>query len=120
MNCTHGRHCDAGNPAQADDHFAIRTAPSSGFSPPPEDQEIPAGQEAPLSRWVTASGAIELRSRVCFLPMVTQETEELVRLNAFWQQRLMPFAGGLLDQPNGFLRAMEVIDRRFALLKRDK
>ena len=56
--------------------------------------------------WVIP-GVIE--SRTCLLPMVTEESVELLRLYPHFERGVMPFAGGLLDQPNGFVQAMDVI-----------
>lgn len=46
----------------------------------------------------------------CPLPAITPLSRELKRLHHHYEQGLLPFAGGVLDQPAGFMRAMEIID----------
>jgi hypothetical protein len=107
VTCPWGRHCDAGNASPDPEHFVIRTTPASTFSPGP-------AEDGALSRWVQSGGAIEWRSHVCPLPLINKGSSELLRLHGFWQDRLMPLAGGVLDQPNGIIRAMEIASARLA------
>ncbi len=62
---------------------------------------------APVSQWVIP-GVIE--SNTCLKPMVTESTNYLLRLYMHYKNGLLPLSGGLLDQPAGFLRAMEIIE----------
>lgn len=52
-----------------------------------------------------------ITSRVCLLPLVTGETAALLELYAHYKNRLLPFAGGLLDQPHYYLAAMAQLER---------
>lgn len=55
-------------------------------------------------------------SRVCFKPMLTQETSQLIKLFDHYKQGRYPFGGvpyygpGLYEQPARYVRAMEIID----------
>lgn len=42
--------------------------------------------------------------------MVGEPEWQLLRLNTHYQQKLLPFSGGLLEQPNYYLEAMETIE----------
>lgn len=48
-------------------------------------------------------------SRTCLLPMITPQSRYLLRLYGHYQNRLLPYAGGLLNQPNYYIEAMEQI-----------
>lgn len=52
------------------------------------------------------------QSRTCLLPMITQESSFLLRLHAHYKQGLLPYDGGLLEQPNFYLEAMEILTAR--------
>ena len=98
----------------------IATDPSPGFHPPPSHDDDGEPFEPPpdaLSYWVTVPGAIEFRSRICPLPMPTRSTIELMRLHGFYRDRVLPFAGGLYDQPYIYSQAMQMIQRRLAAAK---
>lgn len=49
-------------------------------------------------------------SRVCLLPMITNETTALITLHTHYKNRLLPFDGGLLNQPHYYLQAMELLE----------
>lgn len=46
----------------------------------------------------------------CLRQLVTPTSWEFLRLYKHYKQGVMPYAGGLLDQPSRFVDAMEVID----------
>lgn len=62
---------------------------------------------APFRQW-KIEGVIE--SATCLLPMVTSRSWLLLRLHGHYQNHILPFGGGLFDQPNAYIRAMEIID----------
>lgn len=64
---------------------------------------------APIAQW-KIEGVIE--SRVCFLPMITEQSRFLLRLHSHYQNHWLPYDGGLLSQPNYFLEAMEIINSK--------
>ncbi len=61
---------------------------------------------APFAKWVIR-GVIE--SRTCLLPMITEQTRFLLRQYAHYKSRVLPYAGGMLEQPNYYAEAMEII-----------
>jgi hypothetical protein len=42
--------------------------------------------------------------------MVGEGEWMMLRMHGHYQQNLLPFAGGLLDQPNHYLESMEIIE----------
>lgn len=50
-----------------------------------------------------------IESRTCFLPMITPQSRFLLGLYRHYQAKLLPCAGGLLDQPNYYVQAMEIL-----------
>ena len=48
----------------------------------------------------------------CPLLMPTAESAALLRLYPYFEKGILPFAGGLLDQPNGVVQAMDIIRAR--------
>ncbi len=42
--------------------------------------------------------------------MVMSDTAEWLRMYRFWDRGVLAVSGGLLEQPAGYLRAMEIID----------
>lgn len=60
---------------------------------------------------------IGLESRTCLLPMITEESRQLMKAYAHYKNQLLPFAGGMLDQPAIFGEAMELIDNQVARLQ---
>lgn len=69
---------------------------------------------APIAKWAIG-GVIE--SRTCLLPMITPASRFLVRLYRHYKERILPFAGGLLDQPHLYAEAMEILAAREATLR---
>lgn len=71
---------------------------------------------APFVMWVIP-GVIE--SRTCLLPMVTERETGLIRLYQHYKENKLPLAGGLLDQPNNYVEAMEIIAAALAKVRSD-
>lgn len=55
------------------------------------------------------SGPPEIESNVCFLPMITERSRFFLRLYSHYKNKHLVNAGGILDQPNIYLEAMELI-----------
>lgn len=49
-------------------------------------------------------------SNICLKPMVTEGSKFMLRLYRHYQNNILPFGGGILDQPNIYVQAMELID----------
>ena len=62
---------------------------------------------APTELWII-KGVIE--SRTCLLPMITPQSRFLLELFGHYLHRVLPYRGGVLDQPNYYREAMQVID----------
>lgn len=67
-----------------------------------------ASNPAPLKMFVIE--AIGLESDTCLLPMITPLSNQLMRLYSHYKNQLLPFSGGLYDQPAVYAEAMELID----------
>jgi hypothetical protein len=80
--CPWGRHCD-------------------------EDGRWPDSRGPAAHKKFVIVGVIE--SKTCFLPMVTPQSRFLVELHSHYQNRLLPYDGGLLTQPNYYRTAMEIV-----------
>ena len=52
-----------------------------------------------------------ISSRTCLLPLVTRDANALLSLYTHYKNRLLPFDGGLLNQPHFYIAAMELIER---------
>ena len=65
---------------------------------------------APINQWVIKDAGIE--SNVCFLPMVTQREIMFHRLYGHYRSGILYSSGGIREQQNVYLEAMEVIDLR--------
>ncbi len=52
------------------------------------------------------------QSRTCLLPMITPDSYFLLRLHGHYKNALLPYSGGVLDQPNFYLEAMEILSER--------
>lgn len=63
-------------------------------------------------------GVIE--SRTCLLPMITPQSQYLLRLHKHYREGLLPLSGGLLEQPNYYLEAMEILSDRGAVLQAEE
>lgn len=65
---------------------------------------------APYAQWVvTHRGRTVVESRTCLLPMLDPEYIGLVDLHHHYQSHVLPFAGGVLEQPAFYLDAMMLI-----------
>jgi hypothetical protein len=64
---------------------------------------------APFAQWAI-KGVIE--SRTCLLPMITPASRFLLRLHTHYREGVLPYKGGLLEQPNYYAEAMEVLSER--------
>lgn len=53
-----------------------------------------------------------IESNICLLPMMSDWHVSMWRLYSHYKNQLLPKTGGLFDQPNLYLEAMEVIDNR--------
>lgn len=62
---------------------------------------------AAIERWVV-DGVIA--SRTCLLPMVTAQSRFLLGLYRHYRAGLLAVAGGVLEQPQYYLTAMEILD----------
>lgn len=69
-----------------------------------------------MLRNVTGEPGGVFQSRTCLLPMITPESYFLLRLHSHYKQGLLPYAGGLLEQPNFYLEAMEILSARAAAI----
>jgi hypothetical protein len=67
---------------------------------------------APIAQWVIRGSFGTIESRTCFLPMITPQTHFLLRLFSHYKNAVLPYAGGLLDQPHFFAEAMEILAGR--------
>lgn len=52
-----------------------------------------------------------LASRTCLLPMVTPQAIAIRHLYRHYRNHVLPFAGGLYNQPNYYMQAMTVCDQ---------
>lgn len=52
-----------------------------------------------------------MRSNVCFLPMVSEQSNYYLRLYRHYVNRILPHSGGILEQRNIYVQAMEIIER---------
>lgn len=68
---------------------------------------------APFKQW-SIKNVIE--SDVCLLPMITQESRFLLRMHEHYKKGKLARTGGVLDQPNFYLEAMEVMNEREDLI----
>jgi len=64
---------------------------------------------SPYPRWeIVGLG----KFNTCLLPMVTKETEWIFRLHRHYENGVLLRSGGLLDQPNYYIEAMELLDSK--------
>ena len=62
---------------------------------------------APYPKW--AISEIDFESRTCPLPMVDDFSRYLLDLYNWFDAKILPFAGGILDQPYFFIESMKII-----------
>ncbi|WP_157959212.1 hypothetical protein [Marinomonas shanghaiensis] len=63
---------------------------------------------APIKQWVIDD---VIESDTCLKPMITHQSNELISLYSHFQKNRFPLSGGLLDQPESFIRAMNIIEK---------
>lgn len=73
-----------------------------------EKGELPGSNGPAPFLMFELEGVIE--SRVCLLPMVTPWARQMLALYDHYKNNHLAIAGGVLDQPAGYLEAMRVID----------
>ena len=56
----------------------------------------------------------------CPAKNITQQTGECIRMYRFFKSGILPRHGGLLDQGNRYIEAMETIDREINLIAQEK
>lgn len=88
--CVWGRHCDASRPA-------------------------------PFPQWsIVYYGERIFEGNTCPLPTVPPWARELTSLYRHFKHSVFPFAGGLLEQPAFYKRAMEILDGVFAEIESER
>lgn len=50
------------------------------------------------------------RFNTCPMPQITDQSLELIKLHNHYRQGVLPWSGGLYEQPKGYLDAMEIIE----------
>jgi energy-converting hydrogenase Eha subunit F len=60
-----------------------------------------------------------IESRTCLLPMITPASRMLLRLHKHYGRGVLPYPGGLLQQPNYYAEAMEILSDREAQIQRE-
>lgn len=61
-----------------------------------------------------------LESRTCLLPMITPASRFFVRLYRHYKNKILPYAGGILEQPQLYVEAMEVLAGRESVLRAEE
>lgn len=56
----------------------------------------------------------------CPVKNITQQSGDLIRMYRFFKNGILPRFGGLLDQGNRYIEAMETIDREINLIAKEK
>lgn len=51
-----------------------------------------------------------IKTQKCLRKMITQESADFYSLYKHYQNGVMPYSGGLFEQPNAYLEAMDLID----------
>lgn len=59
-------------------------------------------------------------SRVCFLPLITPFSSEMIRLFGHYKEGRLALPGSVLQQPAGYLEAMEIIGREINRINDEK
>lgn len=72
------------------------------------DGEWPDSQGASIINICSIEGVIE--SKVCLLPLITDRSRLFLNLHKHYKNNYLPFSGGLMDQPQLFLEAMEILE----------
>lgn len=58
-----------------------------------------------------------IETNVCLLPMVTNFSRVMLDMYGHYEKGYLPAGGGMLDQPNAFVEAMQIIDGQMNHLK---
>ncbi|WP_144395668.1 hypothetical protein [Pleionea sediminis] len=78
--CQWGRHCDDRNPA-------------------------------PIEQWIVKrAGKIVVESTTCLLPMVSNRSVQFLNLFNHYKHHHLLISGGIAEQPNVYLTAMQIIN----------
>ena len=72
---------------------------------------------APFAQW-SIPGVLE--SNTCLLPMITPDSHRFLRLHKHYGRGLLPHAGGICDQPNRYIEAMECLEAAFAGIESER
>ena len=64
--------------------------------------------KAPFPKWEIAG---VINSDICLLPMINECSALMIRLYSHYKNGLLPYGGGIFEQPNKFMRSMEIIER---------
>lgn len=70
---------------------------------------LPDGTSSDGLKWKVPSAGIE--SSVCLRKLITDRTIMMLDLYGHYKNGVLPVAGGLLDQPYAYYRAMTIIDQ---------
>ncbi len=90
-----------------------------------EPQNYPCGEcacdengRSPHDTW-TIPGVLE-RSPVCPARLITERSRFFLELHRHYKNGVLPIAGGLLDQPYAYMRAMTIIEEWVARAEQSK
>jgi len=72
------------------------------------DENWPLSRGVAPIKFASIPGVID--SNVCLKPMITQASMFYLRMHSHYKNGVLPYSGGLLDQPAVYLQAMELID----------
>lgn len=61
-----------------------------------------------------------IESNVCLLPMISADSHRFLRLHKHYDKGLLPHAGGICDQPNLYIEAMECLEHAFAGIESER
>lgn len=64
---------------------------------------------APFARWKIPN---VIESRTCLLPMISDLSRTLLKLEKPYRTGYLPLSGGMLEQPNLFLEAVQYFGDR--------
>lgn len=68
-----------------------------------------------IKKWVIEDVLGEtFRSNVCPRFLVSDKSMSLLLLHQHYRNAILPYAGGIYDQPNIYIEAMAIIDSRVA------
>lgn len=61
-----------------------------------------------------------IESRTCLLPMITAESRFFIRMHGHYRKQVLPYGGGILDQPHLYTEAMEILAARESVLRAEE